>query len=138
MLKLKIQKANEFDRNVKATLQSTGRLGFSDGAKNKMKIETGKFIVIATNEENPEDENLYAWLEDSGDNGGFKINKGGDYYNVNTKPLFDSLGIDYKDKKKLYIYDIVDFEYEGNPIFKLVKRIHARNKNNKKTDVNDN
>ncbi|PAW95318.1 hypothetical protein CKK33_18145 [Mucilaginibacter sp. MD40] len=138
MLKLKVQKATEFEKNVKATVQSTGRLGFSDGAKKKMKIETGKYLVIATNEEDSTDENLYAWLEDTADGGGFRINKGGEYYNANTKPLFDGLGIDYKDQENLIIYDIIDFNYEGNSIFKFIKRIHTRNKKNKKTGDNDN
>jgi len=138
MVKLKIQKANEFDRNVKATLQSTGRLGFSEGAKKKMKIESGKFIVIATNEEDETDDNLYAWLEDTENSGGFKVNKGGEYYNINTKPLFDKLRIDYTDKDNLIIYDIVDFDYDDQQIFKLIKRVHARNKKNKKTDASDN
>lgn len=138
MLKLKIHKANEFEKNVKATVQSTGRLGFSDGAKKKMKIETGKYLVIATNEDDEKDENLYAWLEDNEENGGFRINKGGQYYNANTKPLFDGLKIDYKDKDNLVIYDIVDFDNDGNQIFKLVKRVHARSKKNKKTDDVDN
>lgn len=137
MLKLKVHKANELDRNVKATVQSTGRLGFSDGANKKMKIETGKFLMLATNEEDEKDENLYAWLEETDKNGGFRINKGGQYFNANTKPLFDELKINYKDAENLIIYDIVDFEYEGNPIFKFVKRVHARNKKNKKTDDAD-
>jgi hypothetical protein len=134
MVKLKIQKANEFEKNVKATLQSTGRLGFSDGAKKKMQIETGKYIVIATNEEDETDENLYAWLEDTEEGGGFRINKGGEYYNANTKPLFDGLKIDYKDKNNLIIYDIIDFDNDGTSIFKFIKRVHTRNKKNKKTD----
>jgi hypothetical protein len=137
MIKLKILKANEFERNVKATLQSTGRLGFSDGARKKMQIETGKYLVIATNEEDESDDNLYAWLEDTAENGGFRLNKGGEYFNANTKPLFDGLGIDYKDDNNLIIYDIVDFDNDGTSIFKFTKRIHARNKKNKKTDDAD-
>ncbi|QHS55716.1 hypothetical protein GWR56_09285 [Mucilaginibacter sp. 14171R-50] len=132
MLKLKIHNANQFERNVKATIQSTGKLGFSDGAIKKMKIESGKFLVIASNEADENDENFYAWLENTDENGGFKINKGGQYYNANTKPLFDELKIDYKNQDNLVIYDIVDFDNDGNPIFKFIKRVRTRNKKNKK------
>jgi len=103
-----------------------------------MKIESGKYIVIATNEEDEKDENLYAWLEDNADGGGFKVNKGGEYFNINTKPLFDEMNIDYNDKANLIIYDIVDFDNDGQHIYKLIKRIHARNKKNKKTGAVDN
>jgi hypothetical protein len=131
MIRLTVQKANELERNVKATVQSTGRLGFSDGAKKKMNLNEKKFVVIATNDEDKTDENLYAWVEESGDGGGFKVNKGGEYFNINTKPLFDKLKLDYKGKDRLVIYDIVDFDNDGQNIFKLIKRVVTRNKNKK-------
>ena len=137
-MKLKVHNAAELDKNAKATVQSTGRLGFSEGAKKKMKIDAGKFVVIASNEEDETDENLYAWVEDSDINGGFRLNKAGDYYNVNTKPLFDQLQVDYRDKNSSVIYDIVDFHYGDQQIFKLIKRVITRSKRKKKTGDTDN
>lgn len=134
MLQFKVHKASELDRNVKATVQSTGRLGFSDTAAKKLALDIGKYLVIASNLADESDENFYAWLEDSEEGGGFKVNKAGEYYNVNTKPLFDKLSIDYRDKENVIIFDIVDFDNEGNKIFKLIKRIQKRSRN-KKTDL---
>ena len=136
-MKLKIQNAKELDTNAKVTLQASGKLGFSDGARKKMNIESGKFLVIATNEEDNTDENLYAWLEENDEGGGFKINKGGTYYNASTKPLFDKMGIDYNDKEKLVIYDILDFQYEDQKIFKLMKRVRKRAVKQKTGDTNN-
>lgn len=137
MFKLSIHRADELDKNVKATLQATGRLGFSESAMKKMKLEGGKFLVLASNEEDTNDQNLYAWVEDDDKNGGFRINKAGEYMNVNTKPLFDKLGIDYRDRSTVTIYDILDFNHEGRSIFKLVKRVQPRSTKNRKTDEVD-
>jgi hypothetical protein len=127
MIKLAIHKASDFDRNVKATIQASGRLGFSEGAAKKLNLKLGGYFVLAYNEELEDDDNLYGWIELTEDNGGFKINKSGDYYNINTKPLFDKLYIDYKDRDTTIIFDIVDFENGENKIFKLIKRIKRKN-----------
>ena len=131
MLKFTIHKASELDRNVKATVQSTGKLGFSDTAAKKLALEVGKYLVIASNEIDETDENFYAWIENEAEGGGFKVNKAGEYFNVNTKPLFDKLDINYRDKENVIIFDIVEFEHEGNKIFKLIKRIQKRSRNKK-------
>ena len=77
-------------------------------------------IHFALNEEDENDLNLYAKIYDSAQEGAFKISKAGDYYYVNTKNLFDSLGIDYKNTK--IIYDIVKGDYEGDTIIKMLRR----------------
>ena len=56
----------------------------------------------------------------SAQEGAFKINKAGEYFYVNTKNLFDTLGIDYKNTR--VIYDLVNGEYEGTPIIKMLRR----------------
>lgn len=136
MIKLTIHKSSELDRNVKATIQSTGKLGFSEGAKKKLCLDKGGYLVIATNEEDDKDENLYAWIENDANGGGFKINKAGEYYNVNTKSLFDKLKIDYRNRELLVIYDIIEMENEGKLIYKFIKRVQRRVQKNK-TDIAD-
>ena len=126
MIKLSVHKASDFDRNVKATIQSTGKLGFSEGAAKKLNLTGDEYFVLASNEENNEDENLYGWVERDEDNSGFKVNKSGDYYNINTKPLFDKLQIDYRDKNTTVIYDIVDFTNGEANIYKLIKRVQKK------------
>lgn len=126
MIKLAIHKASDFDRNVKATLQASGRLGFSEGAAKKLNLTGSEFFVLASNEENEEDENLYGWIELNEENGGFKVNKSGDYYNINTRPLFDKLQVDYRDRETTIIFDIVDFENGENKIYKLIKRVQRK------------
>src|SRR5689334_3324347 len=127
MITLSIYKANELDKNAKVSVQSSGKLGFSEGAAKKLNLSGNEFFILAANNEDATDENLYGWIEPNGDSGGFKVNKSGNYFNINTKPLFDKLGIDYRDKNTTIIYDIVDFDNGGNKICKLIKRVQKRN-----------
>lgn len=119
-MKLKFFKAEETELNAKATVHSTGKLGFSRGAIEFLNIKENKFILFAQNEDDSNDPNLYAAVYKSKQEGAFKINKAGDYYYVNTKNLFDAIGFDYKNKK--FIYDLVKFEYEGKPFVKMLRR----------------
>lgn len=137
MIKLTIHKSSELDKNIKCTVHGNGKLGFSDSASKKLSLSQDKYMVIASNEEG-NDENLYMWIENSDTNGGFKVCKAGSYYYLNTRLLFDKLRVNYKDKSKTIIYDIIDFEYEGNKIYKLIKREQKRTKRELKTDAVDN
>lgn len=119
-MKLKFIKAQEIDRNVKATIHSNGKLGFSSEAARKLDlIGDTKAILIGLNEDE-EDGNLYIKTLMGRNEDAFNIIKAGDYFYVNTKAFFDSYNIDYKNSR--VIYDIVDFTYEGDQMFKFIKR----------------
>lgn len=120
-MKLKFIKSEEIDKNVKCAIHKTGKLGFSSNAIDKLSLNTDKTVSIAINEEDDGDENLYVVVNEKAQESAFKLSKAGDYFYINTKALFDSLGIDYRNDK--IIYDIVDFEYEGEKIYKLIKRV---------------
>ena len=119
-MELKFFNANELDRNIKCSIHANGKLGFSESASKKLELDIGKSIQIGRNEEDKSDENLYALVHNYVMDGAFKVNKAGDYYYLNTKPLFDKLGVDYRSKR--IIYDIIEFEYNGTMMFKFIKR----------------
>jgi len=119
-MKLTFIKAQEIDKNVKCAIHKTGKLGFSSAAISKLQLTTDKSVRIALNEEDETDDNLYMDIIEEENDNSFKISKAGEYYYVNTKALFDSLQIDYRNKR--IIYDIIDFEYEGMKMYKLIKR----------------
>lgn len=125
-MRLIVHKANELDRNIKCTVHTSGKLGFSEAAAKKLALSNDDYFAIATNDDDANDENLYLWKELKGTEGVFKVNKAGEYFSINTKLLFDKLKIDYSDKDNVVIFDIVDMEFEGKPIFKLVKRVQKR------------
>ena len=126
-MKIYFIKADEIDRNIKCSVHKSGKLGFSSTAIDKLELSNNKSVMIGVNEEDSDDENLYMSVEDGVKEEAFKISRAGEYYYANTKALFDKLGIDYR--AKTIIYDIVDFEYEGMKMYKLIKREKKRNKN---------
>ena len=119
-MRLKFIKAQEIDRNVKCAIHKTGKLGFSSSAIEKLNLTTEKGVMIAVNDDDEQDENLYLLINDDLNDDTFRISKAGEYYYINTKALFDSLGVDYRNKR--IIYDIVDFENDGTKMYKLIKR----------------
>lgn len=126
-MKLKFFNAGEIEHKAKATVHSSGKLGFSSDAIEFMNLSESKSIAFAKNEDDEDDPNLYAVVHESLKEGAFKISKAGDYFYVNTKNLFDVMGVDYKNTK--VIYDLIKAEYEGGQIFKMLRReIKKKNK----------
>lgn len=119
-MKLIFFKAEEIEHNAKATVHTSGKLGFSSDAIDFLNLNEAKTIQFAKDEEDGNDLNLYAIINDSVQEGAFRISKAGRYFYVNTKNLFDVLGIDYKNTR--IIYDLVKTEYEGKPIIKMLRR----------------
>ena len=127
MVTLRKYNAQEFDKNIKATIQKSGKLGFSESAIHKLDLASMKGVTIAGNEADTSDESLYMVLEREEIPSAFRLNKAGVYYYLNAKPLFDSLNIDYQ--KATIIFDIIqtEFQDEGKTIYKMVKRVIPRN-----------
>ena len=129
-MKLKFFKPDDIERNIKATVHSTGKLGFSAEAAVKLKLEDNKAALIAIDEDDTENQNLYVKILQKIDNQSFRIIKAGEYFYINTKAFFDAFRIDYATVK--IIYDIIEFEYEGEQLLKFVKR--EVKKKSKKTE----
>ena len=119
-MKIQFVKPAATNVNVKATVHINGKLGFSKAATKKFSLDEGKFIKIGVNSEDENDKNLYVIIKNFDDGESLKIHKAGQYYYVNTRQLFDNLGIDYQTKK--IIYDVEDFEYSNIKMHKFVKR----------------
>ena len=119
-MKLNFIKAKDIDRNAKATIHISGKLGFSSDAARKLDLAgKTKGILIAMNEDK-NDENLYIKTVEQITEDAFPIVKAGEYYYVNAKAFFDTYDIDYRNKK--IAYDILNFTYENEPIYKFLKR----------------
>lgn len=105
---------------IKATIQKNGRLGFSSAAAKQLNLSKDSYIRLGVNEEDDGDENLYMEVGTLDDNDAFKVFKAGTYYYLNTKNIFNDLGIDYTSSR--IIYDIGKVTYEDKMVFKLIKR----------------
>lgn len=111
---------------VKATIHRSGKLGFSQAAINKLEINESTYVKLAINESDVKDTNLYLKVVNELDGESLKVNKAGNYFYLSTRDFFNEYGIDYRKKK--IIYDIVEMEYEGEKLFKLIKREKERSK----------
>jgi hypothetical protein len=132
-MKLRQIKSNEIEKNAKSSIHKSGKLGFSGTATRKLRLENGVNLVVSINEDDAMDENLYVAVLKEDAEGAFKVVKAGDYYYCNTKALFDQLGVDYR--SKTIIYDIVDFEFEGQKMFKFLKREVAKRRAKQKSEA---
>lgn len=115
--------ADELDRNLKCSIHKTGKLGFSGSAIEKLEISANKTISIGKGKDEELDV-LYIKINEGEEKGAFNVSKAGDYYYLNTKVLFDKLGIDYR--RKRIIYDIVEIDNGDGKLYKLIKREISR------------
>jgi hypothetical protein len=89
--------------NFSASVQKTGRLGFSLGAIKRMNLSKEKFIRIARNSKNKGDTNFYVFVTEKKEEDSFPIVGAGKYVYVNVAKTFKDLGIDYKSQKIKYL-----------------------------------
>lgn len=122
---LKILTAENFATKLKATVQATGRLGFTDATKKGLKLSTNSYILIAQDEDTQE---LFLAVKREPDGNAFRVCKSGSYFYLTTKLLFDYLNIDYK--KQTVIFDLTRSEEHdkemGGEAYKMNKRIIKR------------
>jgi hypothetical protein len=121
-MKFKFLDAKEFEKNLKCTIQSNGKLNFSASAIKTLGLNNQKSIKFAVNEDAGANDELYIIIQDHISDDAFKVNKAGNYYYLNAKALFDSLGLDYKAHS--VIFDIAKTEevIGGLPLYKLNRR----------------
>ena len=91
---------------LKATIQSTGRLGFTAETMEQMRLTPECSVYIA-----PDDEKkniMYMGVVRERKEGAFPVLSAGRYVYLNTRQLFDTLMIDYI--KYVNVYDLARFE----------------------------
>lgn len=92
--------AKELTQKLKATVQRTGKLGFTAETLEALHIQQGTHIRIAEDTESKR----ILWLgvlQEPADNA-FPVNKAGDYYYVNTTKLFEKINLDFKKKNCMF------------------------------------
>ena len=119
---IKLLSAKQYGKTLKATIQSSGRLGFTDNSAKEFELEKPTWIKMAEDDENPD--TLYMVILRTADEDAFQVCKAGNYYYLPTKYLFDALDYDYAGKK--IMFDIVrmkDMDHDfGGPVYKMKRR----------------
>ena len=118
--------AKELTQKLKATVQRTGKLGFTSETLAALNIKQGTHVRIAEDTESKR----ILWLgvmQEPADNA-FPVNKAGDYYYVNTTKLFEKIGLDFR--KKNCMFDLSrQAEYDeaiGGECYKMQLRVTDR------------
>jgi hypothetical protein len=119
---------------VKAAIQNTGKLGFTESAIKKLKINENKAFLIGLNTADPKDKNLYIQITTKENEDAFRINKAGKYYYVNTKQLFDEFRIPYKTKRISFDIEDLEIPEEGFFGYKFIYN-EAERKSNEDPDL---
>ena len=121
-----IYDAKELTQKLKATVQRTGKLGFTSETLAALNIQQGTHVRIAEDTESKR----VLWLgvlQEPADNA-FPVNKAGDYYYVNTTKLFEKIGLDFR--KKNCMFDMSRFaDYDeaiGGECYRMQLRVTDR------------
>ena len=90
---IRIINAKQFTTKLKATIQFSGRLGFTEETAKALDLSAGKFARFAQDDEK---NTLYLIIIDEASEDAFQIKLSSTYYYVPTKMMFDMLGFDYE------------------------------------------
>lgn len=123
---ISIIKTRDFNVKLKATIHSSGRLGFTSDTASSLNLSSSSFVKFAKDDE--DDRALYLILTDKPDEDTFKVTKSGSYFYLPTSLMFESFGYDYR--KYNIMFDMVrmmdlDELLEGQ-VYKLNKRVIMR------------
>ena len=124
---ISIISAKQFTTKLKATIQASGRLGFTDGTAKALDFHLGKFAKFAKDDENG---SLYLIIIGRADEDAFAIRETSGYYYVPAKQMFDVLGFDYENNN--IMFDLIrqitlDDDLQGQ-VFFMKQRTTRKNK----------
>ena len=131
--------ARRFSLHAKATVQRTGKLGFSMEAAELLGLKDESSEIesvcrrIVLQEVGNND--WLAVLINGNDERGFRVQKGGDYYYLNMRQYFKASGIDYVNNRVIYDITATSESFEGNTVYLFKFRQHP---NKRKEDATEN
>ena len=125
-----ILSAKQFATKLKATIQASGRLGFTAETATALGLESGKYAKFAKDDEK---DSLYLIIINESNEDAFEIRLSSNYYYVPTKVMFDTLGYDYENGN--IMFDLVrqpslDDDLQGQVYFMKQRPIKNKDKKN--------
>lgn len=93
-MRLQLFNAEAEGKPLKVTIQSTGRLGFTELTANKLALDTNTFFLFYVDEDKP-DKPIVQILRME-DKAAFRVMKSGQYFYLPTAAFFQRLGFDYQ------------------------------------------
>ena len=127
---LKLISAVQYSTKMKATIQATGKLGFTKETAEIWQLNQDNSIQFARDEE--DNNQLYLILYPDVRDEAFRVNKSGDYFYLATKLMFDDFGIDYKTTNVMF--DLVRTESQDPEDGAKAYRMDMRHTDRKRGD----
>lgn len=115
-----ILKASDYQNKLKAAIHATGKLGFSENTAKELGFNESRDNFIKLAQDDEAKEVLYLINNTENDDEAFKVYRAGRYYYVNTKLLFDALGLDYSNRT--LIFDMTKEKNEDLEIYRMKLR----------------
>ena len=135
VMTIKILSAKNFAIKLKATIQASGRLGFTAETATALDLKSGKFAKFAKDDENND---LYLIIINEGSEDAFSVRESSGYFYVPTKVMFDALGFDYENGN--IMFDLVRQPSLDNDLQGQVYRMKQRTlkyRKEKKDDITE-
>ena len=124
--------AKNYTKRLKATIQATGKLGFTAETIKTLGLTTDCSIILGPDDENKSIYYMGILREHRED--AFAVMSSGQYLFLNTKQLFDDMCIDYSAKWTV-MFDLSRFkegdEVMGCECYKMTMRKNPRNNEEK-------
>lgn len=101
-LKVKKLSVKEYGIKMKAAIQSSGKLSFTESTANNLHLDKDTHFALYQDETDAE---IMYMVANTDDPDAFPVRRSGIYYYMPTKVLFDMLEVDYV--HNTYIFDII-------------------------------
>lgn len=123
---ISIIKTRDYNTRLKATIHSSGRLGFTAETAASLALSNSRYVKFAKDDE--DDQALYLLVTNQEDEDTFRVTKSGAYFYLPTALMFESFGYDFR--KYNIMFDMVrkpdlDALLSGQ-VYKLNKRVIMR------------
>lgn len=124
-MSIEIIDTSQYNTRLKATIQATGKLGFTRQTADVLELQPDRCINFAKGQDSEE---LYMVMLEADDPRALKVCRSGTYYYLPTKLMFNALGVDYK--SHTVMYDLVRMphldESLNGKVYKMNSRINAK------------
>lgn len=104
----------------KATIQASGKLGFSSDCNDYMDLNIREQFKIAFDVEGSKFTKIYLVDSKTPDNAA-KVYKAGVYYSLKLSEVFKKMGIDYSKFSYTFFVEKSEEKYEGSDLFILTR-----------------
>ena len=130
IMAIKILSAKQFLTKLKATIQASGRLGFTSETANALDFKSKKYAKFAKDDEK---DLLYLIIINEESEDAFSIRESSGYFYVPTKVMFDTLGFNYENGN--IMFDLVrqpslDNDLQGQVFYMKQRVIKSKEKKN--------